>query len=143
VSGNPTGQPVFALHGTPGSIKANPASHITSLGQEIPEPDRRVVADLGIRRLLAQNFAEALRHSTDGWIDDVLAFCSPWGFDLSAIRVPVLLWHGENDIFSPVAHARWLAGQIPGALLQIRPGAAHFGALEVLPDVLSWLVRSS
>jgi pimeloyl-ACP methyl ester carboxylesterase len=122
VSGNPTGQPVFALHGTPGSIKANPASHITSLGQEIPEPDRRVV---------------------DGWIDDVLAFCSPWGFDLSAIRVPVLLWHGENDIFSPVAHARWLAGQIPGALLQIRPGAAHFGALEVLPDVLSWLVRSS
>ena len=122
-------------------IKADPASHVTSLGSEMPEADRRVVADMGIRRMLVQNFAEALRYSTDGWIDDVLAFCSPWGFDLADIRVPVLLWHGENDVFSPVAHAQWLAEQVPGALMEISPGTAHFGALEVVPDVLSWLIR--
>jgi len=126
---------------TAAKIKADPASHVTSLSPEMPESDRRVVADAGIRKMLARNFAEALSHSPDGWIDDVLAFCSPWGFDLSDIRVPVLLWHGENDVFSPVAHAQWLAEQIPGALMEIRPGTAHFGALEVVPDVLSWLIR--
>ena len=124
-------------------IKADPVSHVSTLGLEMPESDRRVVADTGIRRLLAKNFAEALRESAAGWIDDNLAFCTPWGFELSDIRVPVLLWHGENDVFSPAAHARWLAGRIPGAELWIGSDAAHFGALEVVPDVLSWLIRQN
>lgn len=122
-------------------IKADPASHVTALSPEMPEPDRRVVADGGIRTMLAQNFAEALRDSAAGWIDDALAFCAPWGFNPADIEVPVLLWHGENDVFSPVAHARWLADRIPGAIMSIRSHTAHFGALEVLPDVLSWLIR--
>ena len=122
-------------------IRANPASHVISLGPEMPAADRRVVSDAGIRSLLAMNYAEALRDSADGWIDDALAFCSPWGFDLADIKVPVLLWHGQDDVFSPVAHARWLAGQIPTAIMSIRPATAHFAALEVVPDVLSWLIR--
>jgi pimeloyl-ACP methyl ester carboxylesterase len=126
---------------TAAKIKANPTSHVTALGPEMPPADRRVVADVGIRALLAQNFAEALRDSADGWIDDALAFCAPWGFNLADITVPILLWHGQNDVFSPVAHARWLADQIPHAIAAIRPDGAHFDALEVMPDVLSWLIR--
>jgi pimeloyl-ACP methyl ester carboxylesterase len=123
-------------------IRADPASHVsTTLGPEMPEADRRVVADAGIRAKLARNFAEALRDSADGWIDDALAFTSPWDFDVSEIRVPVLLWHGEKDVFSPVAHTRWLAERIPTAIRTIFPGKAHFGALEVVPDMLSWLIR--
>lgn len=124
-------------------IRADPASHVAALSQEMPEADRRIVADTGIRALLAENFAEALRESADGWIDDALAFCAPWGFSLEDIQVPVLLWHGENDVFSPVAHARWLAEQIPGAIMSIRPHGAHFDAIEVIPDVLSWLIRAA
>jgi pimeloyl-ACP methyl ester carboxylesterase len=122
-------------------IKANPSSHFANLGSEMPAADRLIVANVAIRAMLAQSFAEAVRTSADGWIDDVLAFCSPWGFDLSAIDVPVLLWHGEDDVFSPVAHTQWLARRVPGAHMEIRPGSAHLGALEVLPDILSWLIR--
>ena len=88
---------------------------------------------------LAASFPEALRGSADGWSDDALAFCSPWGFSLSDIKVPVLLWHGGEDVFTPVAHTRWLASQIGGAVISIQPGTAHFSALEGVPDVLSWL----
>jgi pimeloyl-ACP methyl ester carboxylesterase len=122
-------------------IRANPASHVATLSPEMPEADRLVVSDAGIRSLLAKNYAEALRGSADGWIDDALAFRSPWGFNLADIEVPVLLWHGQDDVFSPVAHARWLADQIPGAITSIRPATAHFGALTVMLDVLSWLIR--
>lgn len=122
-------------------IRANPASHVATLSPEMTESDRRVVADAGIRALLAENYAEALRGSADGWIDDAIAFRSPWGFDLADIQVPVLLWHGQDDVFSPVAHARWLADQIPDAITSIRPATAHFDALTVMPDVLSWLIR--
>lgn len=127
---------------TAAQIKADPISHVDALDTELPEADRRLVADAGLRAALAQNFAEALRDSAAGWIDDSLAFCSPWGFDIADIKIPVLIWHGEDDVFSPVAHARWLADQIPDAILSIRPDTAHFGALEAVPDVLSWLIRS-
>jgi pimeloyl-ACP methyl ester carboxylesterase len=126
---------------TASDIRANPVSHVSTLGPELTEADQRVVSDAGIRAALARNYAEALRDSADGWIDDDLAFCSPWGFNLADIKVPVLLWHGQDDMFSPVAHAQWLADQIPNAIVSIAPSTAHFGALEVVPDVLSWLIR--
>lgn len=121
------------------AIRANPASLIASLEAEMPDSDRRVVADSGIRSMLVKTYAEALRTSAYGWIDDALAFCSPWGFDPAAVTVPVLVWHGASDIFSPASHARWLAHRIPGATVVVQANAAHFGALDVLPDVLRWL----
>lgn len=122
------------------SIRTDPASLVRGLQSELSASDRRIVADAGIRAMLIRNYAEALRTSAQGWVDDALAFCAPWGFDPAAITGPVLLWHGENDVFSPVGHARWLAGRIPRATVVVQPGAAHFGALDVLPDVLHWLV---
>ena len=127
------------LKATADTIRANPASLIDSLLAELPAPDRRVVSDSGIRSMLVETYAEALRTSAYGWIDDALAFCSPWGFDPAAITVPVLLWHGASDVFSPASHARWLAARIPEATVLVQAGAAHFGALDVLPDVLRWL----
>ena len=122
-------------------VRANPISHVSAIGPEMPASDRRIVADAGIRAKLIESFGEALRHSAAGWIDDALAFCTPWGFDVSEIKAPVLVWHGEDDVFSPVSHAHWLARKIPNAHASISPNLAHFGALEVMPDVLSWLIR--
>jgi len=123
------------------AVRANPASLIARLHAELPDSDRRVVADRGIRSMLIKSYAEALRTSDYGWIDDVMAFCSPWGFDPASITItiPILLWHGASDVFSPASHARWLADKIPSATVVVQAGAAHFGALDVLPDILRWL----
>jgi pimeloyl-ACP methyl ester carboxylesterase len=122
------------------AIRADPDQLLVQLRWELTEPDRRVVSDAGIRSMLVRNYREALRTSADGWIDDAVAFCNPWGFDPADIKVPVLLWHGEEDVFSPVGHTRWLADRIPGATALLQPEAAHFTALRVLPDILTWLV---
>jgi pimeloyl-ACP methyl ester carboxylesterase len=121
-------------------IRSTPQRHVAALVPEMPEADRRAASDGAIQALLAETFAEALRRSADGWIDDDLAFCSPWGFDPADIGVPVLLWQGEDDVFSPAAHARWLADRIPGAILCVRSATAHFGALKAASDALSWLI---
>jgi pimeloyl-ACP methyl ester carboxylesterase len=127
------------LTATADLIRADPASLITRLQAELPAPDQLVMADRGIRSMLVRTYAEALRTSAYGWIDDALAFCSPWGFDLASVAVPVLLWHGASDVFSPASHAQWLAERIPGATMVVQAGAAHFAAFDVLPDVLRWL----
>lgn len=122
------------------AIRANPVQLLAQLRWELTESDRQVVADFGIREMLVRNYREALRTSADGWIDDALAFCTPWGFDPCDIRVPVLLWHGTEDVFSPVEHSRWLAERIPGVTAILEPEAAHFAALRALPDILTWLL---
>ncbi|MEU4779448.1 alpha/beta fold hydrolase [Micromonospora sp. NPDC023633] len=122
---------------------ADPRLLLADLRTEMSTADRRAVNDPALRRLITDTYAEALRAGPYGWIDDVLAFRRPWAFDLRAIdtsATPVRLWHGADDNFAPVSHGRWLAAQIPGAEMEVRPGAAHFDAVEELPRILRWLV---
>ncbi|MER7817527.1 alpha/beta fold hydrolase [Streptomyces sp. NPDC087659] len=122
-------------------IRRDPVRLLDDLRRELTDSDRMVVADAGVRSMLLRNYQEALRTSAYGWIDDALAFCSPWGFDPADITAPVLLWHGEKDVFSPVGHSRWLAQRIPGATAVLEPAAAHFDALHALPRILTWLLE--
>ena len=43
----------------------------------------------------------------------------------ATIETPALLLHGERDTLTPASAARWLAGQMPDAHLEVLPGAAH------------------
>ncbi|MFJ8015301.1 alpha/beta fold hydrolase [Streptomyces sp. NPDC096339] len=122
-------------------IRKDPRQLLEELRRELTASDRMVVSDVGLRTMLLRNYSEGLRQSAYGWIDDMLANSRPWGFDPADIRCPVLIWHGELDVFSPVGHSRWLASRIPGATATIDPAAAHFAAFRALPDVLTWLLR--
>ena len=124
-------------------IRQAPESLFTVLEKEMAEVDRRIVTDVAIRRQLAETYREAFKDGAHGWIDDVFAFRRPWGFDLEKIKVPVRLWHGEADVFSPAEHSRWLAKRIPNAQIEVQPGAAHFGALEVVPRLLAQIKADS
>jgi pimeloyl-ACP methyl ester carboxylesterase len=64
---------------------------------------------------LAEVFRESVRNGFWGWQDDELAFVKPWGFDLADTKVPVAIWQGAQDRFTPFAHGEWLASHIPWA----------------------------
>lgn len=77
----------------------------------------------------------------DGWVDDDFAFYGDWGFDLADIGVPVAIWQGDQDRIIPVAHAEWLANNIPGAELELLPGEGHVSLLaRRFGDMLDGLV---
>jgi pimeloyl-ACP methyl ester carboxylesterase len=77
---------------------------------------------------------KGLAVSFDGWIDDDIAFVQEWGFDLSAISVPVHIWHGDDDFMVPQAHSYWLEKHIPGSQLNFVPGHGHISLVEKYSD---------
>jgi pimeloyl-ACP methyl ester carboxylesterase len=53
----------------------------------------------------------------------------------------VLLLHGEDDRFVPVAHAHWLAARIPQVDARIDAGDGHLTLFERrLREVNTWLL---
>ncbi len=120
--------------------RADPNSLWDALAKELPESDQRVIARPEVHDALATNLAESVATSMDGWLDDDLAFVRPWGFALADITVPVLLWHGADDVLAPVSHSEYLAEHVPGAIFVRPAGVGHFGAVDAHPDVIAWLL---
>jgi pimeloyl-ACP methyl ester carboxylesterase len=117
---------------------------LTELRPEMGNHDREVVDDIALRRIIAGVHVEALSNKpVHGWADDVIALSRPWGFEPAKITVPVKLWGGKDDVFSPIGHTYWLAAQINGAEVEIGVGKAHFGTVEILPKILVWLARKA
>ncbi|SEG81194.1 Pimeloyl-ACP methyl ester carboxylesterase [Actinacidiphila yanglinensis] len=116
------------------------AGLITGMETLLPPVDRAVLtAEFGAD--MAASFAEALRLSVDGWLDDDLAFTRPWGFSLDEITVPAFVWQGSDDLMVPFAHGRWLAAHVPRAVAHLEQGEGHLSvAVGAIDRMLEELV---
>ena len=86
--------------------------------------------------------AEGAGERIEGWRDDNLAVVKAWGFEPAAIRVPVLLLHGVQDLMAPPGHGRWLAARIPGVEAEISDAEGHITLLTTrIPEVHAWLLE--
>jgi pimeloyl-ACP methyl ester carboxylesterase len=129
-----------ALESQVGPIRDEPGTLLDTLELELPDSDRQVIHDPRIRAMLIDTFGAGLAPGVQGWVDDDLAFTSPWGFDVAAISVPTLLWHGTQDVLAPVSHTEWLSQQLPHARFVRAPGAGHMAAFVAQDAVLGWLL---
>ena len=99
-----------------------------SFGGLIGDADKAVIEG-EFSEELAATMRKGLAVSFDGWIDDDIAFIKPWGFDLAAINVPVLIWQGDQDLMVPHTHSYWLEKHIPTGKLNFVPGHGHISLL--------------
>lgn len=90
---------------------------------------------------LAETFRRAVSTGVAGWRDDDLAFAHPWGFDLDAMRVPVAIWQGDQDLMVPIDHGRWLAANVRGARARLLENEGHLSLIHHVPRILDDLVE--
>ena len=108
---------------------------------DLSESDRAQMARPEAIQIMTESAHEQAAHGVGGWVDDGLAFTQPWGFDVSAITVPVLVRYGLTDVLVPAAHGKWLATNVPGCILEIEDEGGHMGTdpeQQIASDV-RWL----
>jgi pimeloyl-ACP methyl ester carboxylesterase len=124
-----------------GLLAAKPEDLVEQWGTLLGPADREVATGEFAAELL-EHMRAGLEPGGDGWLDDDLAFVKPWGFDVASIRIPVLLWQGEQDKFVPFGHGVWLAERIPGVDARLTAEDGHLTlAQRRIPEVHAWLVE--
>jgi pimeloyl-ACP methyl ester carboxylesterase len=105
----------------------------------LPPADLALMQDPTFMDGMLSALPEMFAFSVEGYVDDRLADGVGWGsFDVSHVRCPVVVLHGEADNIVPAAHARHTASIVPGAKLQIVPELGHFSIIAaVLPTLQS------
>jgi pimeloyl-ACP methyl ester carboxylesterase len=110
---------------------------LEGFGGLIGDADKRALTE-DVAAQVAAVFRRALASSFAGWIDDDLAFVRDFGFDISKIAKPVIIWQGDDDFMVPKAHGEWLAKKIRGAELKFIPGHGHISLVEEFrPNIIS------
>jgi pimeloyl-ACP methyl ester carboxylesterase len=109
-------------------LNSDVAGIIEAISSIVPAIDKEAMlqsTEMGQHMVDLMN--EGLKISANGWVDDDLAFVNPWGFELSEIKVPVLLYQGDEDKMVPYAHGQWLAEHLPQEKLRkhLIPGQGH------------------
>jgi pimeloyl-ACP methyl ester carboxylesterase len=104
-------------------------------------PSDRTVLNGALAEFLLDLTLTGMEVSSDGWFDDEEAFVRPWGVDVGSIRVPTLIWQGEQDMFVPYAHGVWLAEHVPGCEAWLTAEDGHLTLIDGVPRVHAWLLE--
>jgi pimeloyl-ACP methyl ester carboxylesterase len=105
-------------------------------------PTDAAVLDGPLAEYLASSNDDGLAPGAEGWWEDGVAHLSPWGFALEEIEVPVLVMHGQQDMFVPRSHGEWLAANIPGAQARMLDDDGHLTLLvDRIGEVHAWLAE--
>ncbi len=105
--------------------QSDPEALLDQVAPNYSQPDRQAMSEPSIRRMYVEDIAASYRQGAAGHADDLRAVAGPWGFEPGEIKVPVQLWHGEEDTNVPIAMSESLASDIPGARFEPVPGQGH------------------
>lgn len=120
-------------------VAVNPSAVLQDF--DLSESDRAQLARPEVMQIMRESTLEQAVNGVGGWVDDDLELLQPWGFDLAAISVPVLIRYGLTDVLVPPAHGEWLAANVPGCIVKVDDAAGHLGAnpTEQIAENARWL----
>lgn len=108
----------------------------------LPTADRKALADARVGEGLVATWREAFRSGHVGAVQDAAIYAVPWGFSLADVSVPVVLWHGTDDVNVPVSVGEFVGSAIPGCRVELVPGEAHISIwVNRGRDILSSVVE--
>ena len=112
-----------------GATMGEREKELAKLKSRVPPEDYAAFAEPGRIEALHEMMRECMRRGTKGPAWDMRLYVRDFDFKPEEVRFPVKLFHGERDVNAPVALARLVAAQLPGARLVTYEREAHFSTL--------------
>ena len=118
----------------------DPAADMDRGSGHRPQADEEQIGRPEVRETCILSEVEAFRHGLRGLAWDTRLLTRPCGFRLEGIRVPVHVWHGTEDVDTPVAMCKAVAASIPESRLTICPGEGHMLLFPHWEEILIQLI---
>ena len=100
-----------------------------------PPADREVIRRPEVMAVLRENLPNQFRDA-DSMANEMRNAARPWGFALSEVRVPTVIWQGGLDDVHTPAMGRHLAGALPDAEMVFEPDHATFNFIDDFDSIL-------
>src|SRR5207247_10608173 len=105
--------------------------------------DAESLRDAAAFEAIFESQRRAWRASAKGVIADAQIYAQQWGFAPEDVRVPVRLWHGNQDRAFPVRLAEELVKRLPNCNARFIADAGHYSLPirhmgEILEDLISF-----
>ena len=124
------------------SLLAPSAAELMNVLQSaLPDSDRIIFGQEDFKQHYLKNLSQALITGNGGLVDDLHRISSPWGFKISSIDTPTIIWHGRNDKNVGYPVGEFLANEMPNAACRILDNDGHFFIFNQFREVLRELTQ--
>lgn len=114
----------------------DPAAVMEREAAKRPPADAALWEIPAIREMCYASTAEGLRQGTRGPAWEIRLLCRPWGFRLEEIKIPVYLWHGDDDRDAPLSMGSYVASKIPNCHATFCKGEGHLLLFKHWKEIL-------
>ena len=121
-------KPILNMMAAPSQGK--PEQQLEQLKPTLHPADYAIFQQPGKLEALNQAIREAMRQGAKGAEWDLRLYVRDWDFRLDEIRMPLKLFHGEQDMNVPIALVRKMTAQLPTAQLITFENEAHLSTFN-------------
>ncbi len=111
-------------------------ARMVRIGQWLGGEDLRLMQDPAKHELLVRTMLESGRQDGRGNRSEIERLVRPWGFDIRKVKVPVFVFHGDEDQIMHVRPAQKMARALKGCVATFYAGEGHFSVLVNKADRL-------
>ncbi|RJX44891.1 alpha/beta hydrolase [Halonotius aquaticus] len=97
------------------------------------DPDTPI--DEQVAAVVKADFLEAVANSRQGVVTEFRNTATEWEIEFSALDVPIVIWHGDNDTNVPIENAQQFAEETNGALRVTENGDHLQTLVESVPTI--------
>lgn len=126
------------------AVAAEPERSLDRLLSRVAPIDREALAPPAVREAMLGSWSQAFRQGPDGVWWELVLESRTWGFELSEVGLPVLLWFGGADLTVPPAMGHYLARALPRSEARHYPEEGHLSiVLNRRAEILNRLAAVS
>ena len=110
--------------------RKQPDTYMATARRLFNDADNRILEEYTQMKRFRHDQLSCLESGATAIATDLWTEMGYWGFHLRDVRVPTLLWQGEEDQLLPTEYSQHMARQIPDATLTLLPHSGHFYPLD-------------